>query len=43
MLNGIFDGGEGTDDTLVIGNFLIGVKWNIEVDLATCKRHRIDR
>lgn len=33
ILNGILDGGESTDDTLVVGDVLFLVKRNIEVDL----------
>ena len=34
VVNGIFDGGDGTGDTLVVGNLLVLVKRDIEVDLS---------
>lgn len=34
MLAGIFDGGECADDSLVVGDFLVGVKWNVEIHLG---------
>lgn len=34
ILDGVFDGGEGTDDTLVVGDLLVGVEGDVEVDLA---------
>ena len=34
MFGGVLDGGEGTDDTLVVCDFLVGVQWDVEVDLA---------
>ena len=33
IVNGILDGGEGSDDALVVGDLLVGVKWDVEVDL----------
>lgn len=33
IVDGIFDGGEGSDNTLVVGHLLVRVKRNIEVDL----------
>jgi len=33
VVDGIFYGGDGTDDTLVVGDLLVGVEGNIEVDL----------
>lgn len=35
MIGGILDGGEGADDTLVVGDVLIGVQGDVEVDLET--------
>jgi len=35
ILDGVLDGGEGTDDTLVVGDFLVGVEGDVEVDLAS--------
>ncbi len=33
MGGGIFYGGERADDALVVGDFLVGVEGNVEVDL----------
>ena len=33
LFDGIFDGWEGTDNALVVGD-LIAVKWDVEVDLG---------
>lgn len=33
VLDGVLDGGESTDDTLVVGDLLVGVKRDVEVDL----------
>lgn len=33
ILNGVLDGGQGTDDTLVVGDFLLVVERDVEVDL----------
>ena len=35
ILDGVLDGGEGTDDTLVVGDVLVGVEGDVEVDLAS--------
>ncbi len=29
----IFDGGQGTDNSLVVGDFLFGVEGDVEIDL----------
>lgn len=34
VLEGILDGGEGTDDALVVGDVLVGVERDVEVDLG---------
>ena len=34
ILEGILDGGEGTDDALVVGDVLVGVERDVEVDLG---------
>lgn len=34
MLEGVFDGGEGADDALVVGDVLVGVQGDVEVDLG---------
>lgn len=33
MVAGVFDGGNGADDALVICDVLVGVEWDVEVDL----------
>jgi hypothetical protein len=33
VVNGILDGGDGADDALVVGNVLVGVEGDVEVDL----------
>lgn len=33
VVDGIFDGGQGTDNSLVVGDFLFGVEGDVEVDL----------
>ena len=33
ILNGVLDGGESSNDTLVVGDVLVGVKRDVEVDL----------
>lgn len=33
MVAGVFDGGKGTDNALIVCNFLVGVERDIEVDL----------
>lgn len=33
IVDGVLDGGESTDDTLVVGDVLIAVEGNVEVDL----------
>jgi hypothetical protein len=38
IVNGMLDGGQGADNALVVGNFLVLVEGNIEVDLATLAR-----
>lgn len=35
VLEGILDGGEGTDDALVVGDVLVGVERDVEVDLTS--------
>ena len=37
MVDGILDGGDGTGDTLVVGDFLVGIKRDVEVDLEERK------
>lgn len=34
IVEGILDGGQGTDDALVVGDLLVGVERDIEVDLG---------
>lgn len=36
IVNGMLDGGHGTGDTLVVGDLLVGVEGNVEVDLYEC-------
>jgi hypothetical protein len=33
ILEGVLDGGEGTDNSLVVGDVLVGVERDVEVDL----------
>jgi len=33
VVDGVFDGGDGADDALVVGDFLVGVEGDVEVDL----------
>lgn len=33
LRDGVFDGGEGADDALVVGNVIFGVEGNVEVNL----------
>lgn len=33
VVDGIFDGGDGTGDTLVVGDLLVGIEGDVEVDL----------
>jgi len=33
ILNGILDGRQSTDDTLVVGDVLVGIEGDVEVDL----------
>jgi len=33
VVDGVFDGRDGADDTLVVGDFLVRVEGNVEVDL----------
>lgn len=33
MVDGIFDGGDGIDDMLGVGDVFVGVKGDVEVDL----------
>lgn len=33
VVNGIFDCGQGTDNSLVVGDFHSGVKGDVEIDL----------
>jgi len=35
MINGIFDGWDSSGNTLSVGDLLIGVEGNVEVDLAS--------
>jgi hypothetical protein len=35
ILDRVFNGGKGAVDTLGVGDFLIGIQWDIEVDLRT--------
>lgn len=35
MVDGMLDGGDGTDDTLVVGDLFVLVEWDVEVDLCT--------
>ena len=32
VVDGVFDGWDGTDDALRVGDLLVGVQWNVEVD-----------
>jgi len=34
VIDGVFDGGDGADDALVVGDFLVGVEGDVEVDLG---------
>ena len=33
MVAGVFDGGKGTNDALIVGDFLVRVEGNVKVDL----------
>jgi hypothetical protein len=34
VVDGVFDGGDGADDALVVSDFLVGVEGDVEVDLV---------
>jgi hypothetical protein len=34
MVDGVLDSGQGTDDALVVGDVLVAVEGNVEVDLV---------
>lgn len=45
MLTGVFDGGNGADDSLVIGNVLLTVKRDVEINLSAirfCQLHLLE-
>ena len=45
MLTGVFDGGNGADDSLIIGNVLLTVKRDIEINLSAirfCQLHLLE-
>ena len=38
MVEGIFDGGNGADDALIVGHLLLRVKWDVEIHLIRAVR-----
>jgi len=34
MINGVLDGGDGTDDALGVGDLFVGIEGDVEVDLG---------
>lgn len=41
VIDGIFDGGERADDALVVGDVLVGVERDVEVDLIAARTRQL--
>jgi hypothetical protein len=43
MINGVFDGWDSTDYTLVVCDFLVSIEWDVEVNLAMVNQKILSR